>query len=159
MARFEKQMNEKADTPKAQMWKAQLSSLKGKSQREQVAAVNDMMNKITYIEDKNNYGTSDKWATPLEFLARGGDCEDFAIAKFAFLRALGFSTDAMRIVIVQDKVKRIAHAILVVQTDEGRFVLDNQNKRLETAENVNRYKPVFSINSKSWWLHRGAAGV
>lgn len=159
MARFEQQMGTQNATPRVQAWKASMQRLQGKSAAQQVAAVNDYINKTTYIEDSQNYNKSDYWATPIEFFARGGDCEDFAIAKYASLRALGFSADKMRIAIVQDKIKNIPHAILIVYTDEGTFVLDNQDKRTRSASDVNRYKPIFSINSKSWWLHKDGANA
>lgn len=160
MKRFEDQMKgSTAQAPRMVMWKNALQSMKTKSTREQVEAVNNYVNNVRYIEDSNNYGKSDYWATPAEFLDKGGDCEDFAIAKYASLRALGFSSDQLRIAIVQDKIKRVAHALLIVYTDEGTLVLDNQNKRVEMADSVTRYKPVFSINSTSWWLHRVAAGA
>lgn len=154
MARFEQQMGSQSATPRVQSWKASIKRLSGLSDAQKVAGVNDYVNKTTYIEDKQNYSKSDYWATPIEFFARGGDCEDFAIAKYASLRALGFRADQMRIAIVQDKIKNIPHAILIVYTDEGTFVLDNQDKRTRTASDVNRYKPIFSINSGAWWLHK-----
>ncbi len=154
MARFEDQMRTQNASPRVQAWKASMQRLRGQSAAQQVAAVNDYINKTTYIEDRQNYSKSDYWATPIEFFSRGGDCEDFAIAKYASLRALGFAADKMRIAIVQDKIKNIPHAILIVYTNEGTFVLDNQDKRTRSAEDVNRYKPIFSINSKSWWLHK-----
>lgn len=159
MARFEQQMGAQATSPRVQTWKASIKRLQGKSARDQVAGVNDYINSVSYIEDRNNYSKSDYWATPIEFFARGGDCEDFAIAKYASLRALGFKAEQMRIAIVQDKIKNIPHAILIVYTDEGTFVLDNQDKRTRTASDVNRYKPIFSINSASWWLHKDAGNA
>lgn len=161
MKRFEDQMKTSAaSAPRVQMWKNSLNQLKGKSAREQIEGVNNYINSVRYVEDKDNYGKSDQWATPTEFLAKGGDCEDFAIAKFASLRALGFTSDQMRIAIVQDKIKRIAHAILIVYTDDGgTLVLDNQNKQVADASAVTRYKPVFSISSSNWWLHRVPAGA
>lgn len=154
MARFEQQMSTQGSSPRVQMWKKAMQDLRGKSAEEQIAAVNSYVNQVTYIEDKANYGKSDYWATPIEFFARGGDCEDFAIAKYASLRALGFRADQLRIAIVQDKLKHVAHALLIVYTPEGSFVLDNQDKRVRYAQDVNRYKPIFSINSNSWWLHK-----
>jgi predicted transglutaminase-like cysteine proteinase len=160
MKRFEDQMKGSATSqPRMVTWKSALQTLKGKSVREQIDGVNSYINGVRYIEDNGNYGKSDYWATPAEFLARGGDCEDFAIAKYASLRALGFKSDQMRIAIVQDKIKRVAHAVLIVYTKEGTLVLDNQDKRVEFADSITRYKPVFSINSNSWWLHRAAAGA
>lgn len=154
MARFDDQMKANAGTPVVQSWKARLHDLRGRSAREQIEGVNDFINSVRYIEDSQNYRKSDYWATPVEFMTRGGDCEDFAIAKYASLRALGFSADQMRIAVVHDKVKKIHHAILVVYTEGGTFVLDNQNKKVAKADNVDRYKPIFSLNSNSWWLHR-----
>lgn len=154
MARFEQQMGAQANSPRVQSWKASIKRLQGQSDAQKVAGVNDYINAVSYVEDRQNYSKSDYWATPIEFFARGGDCEDFAIAKYASLRALGLRADQMRIAIVQDKVKNIPHAILIVYTDEGTFVLDNQDKRTRTASDVNRYKPIFSINSGAWWLHK-----
>jgi predicted transglutaminase-like cysteine proteinase len=159
MARFEQQMKSSGGDAQMQAWKAQLQSLSGASARDKVAAVNSYINQISYIEDSKNYGQSDYWATPVEFFRKGGDCEDFAIAKYASLRALGFSTEQLRIAIVQDKIKNIAHAILIVYTEDGTYILDNQDKRLRHAAEVTRYQPVFSINSTNWWLHRLPAGA
>ena len=154
MARFDQQMRTEGSSNVVENWKAHLQALKGKSAREQIEGVNSYMNSIRYIEDIENYRKSDYWATPIEFLAHGGDCEDFAIAKYASLRALGFSSEQMRIAIVQDKIKNVPHAILIV-FDQGQvYVLDNQDKRVENAENVNRYKPIFAINSNNWWLYK-----
>lgn len=155
MNRFEDQMKSvSASAPRVMLWKAEIRNLRNKSTREKIEGINNFLNKISYIEDTDNYGKSDKWATPVEFLSRGGDCEDFAIAKYASLRALGFSADQLRIAIVQDKIKDIPHAVLIVYSDAGNFVLDNQDKKVEAITAVNRYQPIFSINSTSWWLHR-----
>jgi len=158
MARFEQQMQTGQSAPQIQAWKAKLQSLKNSSTRDQIAAVNDYINLVSYVEDSRNYGVSDKWATPVEFFAKGGDCEDFAIAKYASLRALGFSTDQLRIAVVEDKIKNISHAVLIVYTEDGAYVLDNQDKRLRSVAEVTRYKPIFSINATHWWLHRVPSG-
>lgn len=156
MRRFEEQLKTLSKpSPRMMMWRAEIQRLKGQSQRDQVHAVNDFMNAIPYIEDSDNYGKRDYWATPVEFLSKGGDCEDFAIAKYASLRALGFSAQQLRIAIVKDEVKRIPHAVLVVFTDDGEsLLLDNQNKNVRQTVSVDRYTPIFSLNSTSWWLHR-----
>lgn len=155
MARFEDQMHSPtSNSPRVMLWKAEIQKLKGKSAQEQIAGVNNFLNSVPYIEDTKNYGKTDQWATPIEFLTKGGDCEDFAIAKYASLRALGFSADQLRIAIVQDKIKNVPHAILVVYSGVNNFILDNQDKKVEYASDVSRYRPIFSINSTNWWLHR-----
>lgn len=154
--RFERQLTSRATTaPRLQMWKSKLVDLQYKSTTEKIIEVNNYINKVRYVQDSKNWNKNDYWATPLEFFSRGGDCEDFAIAKYASLRALGVPTERMRLAIVQDKIKNIPHAILIVYADNGStYVLDNQDKRTQRLESVSRYKPIFSINKESWWLHK-----
>ncbi len=156
MHRFDRQMQqpESAASPRVTAWLAEIERLRDLPAAAQIDGVNAFLNKIPYIEDADNYGKTDYWATPVEFLTRGGDCEDFAIAKYASLRALGFSEDQLRIAVVEDEVKHIPHALLIVYTGAGDYVLDNQNKQVETIAAVNRYRPIFSINSENWWLHK-----
>lgn len=118
-----------------------------------VVAVNEYVNQFRYIEDKNNFGKSDYWATPTEFFAKGGDCEDFAIAKYAILKQLGVPEHKMRLAIVHDKIKKIPHAVLIVYTDNGPMLLDNQLKTTRQVASVDRYKPIYSINANGWWRH------
>jgi len=118
-----------------------------------VVAINEYVNQFRYIEDKNNFGKTDYWATPTEFFVKGGDCEDFAIAKYAMLKALGIPEDKMRLAIVQDKIKKIPHAVLIVYTDNGPMLLDNQLKTTRQVASVDRYKPIYSINATGWWRH------
>ena len=137
-------------------WKSDLTALRGQSLKQMAASVNTMVNKTRYITDDRNWGKSDYWATPVEFFNKGGDCEDFAIAKYASLRALGVPENRMRIAIVQDMVKNIPHAILVVYGDDGAYILDNQSQAMKFARDVKTYKPIFSINRTGWWLHEKA---
>lgn len=139
-------------------FKSQLEFLRGLPMNKMVAGVNDIVNRVPYINDSNIYGQSDYWATPVEFLKNGGDCEDFAITKYVALRALGVPEERMRILILQDMQKNIPHAILVVYTDNGPVLLDNQIKSVTSVEKVSHYKPIFSINRDGWWLHTKPKG-
>ncbi|MBL1147889.1 MAG: hypothetical protein HND56_03695 [Pseudomonadota bacterium] len=155
--RFEKQLtaHSGATAPRLQLWKAELSRIRHLSTADKIAAVNNYINKVQYITDAKNWGQTDHWATPVEFFSRGGDCEDFAIAKYASLRALGVPAERLRIAIVHDKIKNIPHAVLIVYAENGQsYVLDNQDKAMRNINNVTRYKPIFSINQGSWWMHR-----
>lgn len=157
--RFEASYGTRAGQQTLQSWKNELSSLRGKPLKQMARAVNDMMNRYTYIEDSDNYGKSDYWATPMEFFARGGDCEDYAIAKYTALRALGVPEERLRIAVVQDMKKNIPHAILIIYTDHGPYILDNQIKTLTSADRVDHYKPIFTINQTAWWLHTKPRGT
>lgn len=151
--RFEKSASQSSGQRIIEDWKHDLQAYQGQSLRQMAEGVDKLVNKTQYVEDTNNYGQSDYWATPIEFFTRGGDCEDYAIAKYVSLRALGVPEDRMRIAIVQDLQKNVPHAILIVYTDDGALILDNQSKRTLTSNSVNHYKPIFSINRTAWWLH------
>jgi predicted transglutaminase-like cysteine proteinase len=135
-------------------WKAFLAEQEGKDRRAQVEAVNAYMNRQPYLTDPRNYGVSDYWATPVQFFSRDGDCEDYAIAKFLSLRALGFDNDMLRVVVLQDLNLRVGHAVLAVYLDGEALILDNQIRRVVEDGRIRHYKPIYSINEHHWWLHQ-----
>jgi len=153
-SRFDRQLKQQANLDVVRDWQKDVNKMQGQSMKDMVSGVNKLVNKTRYMVDQRNWGKSDYWATPVEFLQRGGDCEDFAIAKYTALRSLGFPEERLRVAIVQDTVKNIPHAVLVAYTDEGAFILDNQIKTLVDAERKGRYRPIFSINREAWWLHK-----
>ena len=140
-------------------WRRVLDGLSGFDRMAQLVAVNRYMNRKRYVLDPRNYGVSDYWAAPGQFLGRDGDCEDYAIAKFMSLKALGFTNDDMRIVVLQDLNLGIAHAVLVVYLDGRALVLDNQIEDVVSAGSVRHYRPIYSINERHWWLHRPGPGT
>lgn len=135
-------------------WKKFLGTLEEKGKTEQIKAVNDYINKAKYIVDPKNYQIPDYWATPGQFFDKDGDCEDYAIAKFMSLRALGFTNEEMRIVVLQDQNLKIPHSILVVYRDGIQLVLDNQIPQVIPDAAIVHYKPIYSMNENSWWLHK-----
>ncbi len=152
-ARFDQQLNTSNGQKSMENFKSQLSSLQGLPMNKMVSGVNDIVNRIRYVNDSQIYGKTDFWATPMEFVANGGDCEDDAITKYVALRTLGMPEERMRILILQDLQKNIPHAVLVVYTDNGAMILDNQFKTVMNSERISHYKPIFSINRNAWWLH------
>ena len=156
--RFSNEVNNGSANDVVRTWKANISAFNGQPLRQMANNVNNLMNKTRYIGDQKNWGKSDYWETPVEFLTYGGDCEDFAIAKYVSLRALGVPEKAMRIAIVKDLQKNIAHAILIVYTEDGPMVLDNQIKTMTEASDISHYKPIYSINRTGWWLHTDNGG-
>ncbi len=153
-SRFDAALNRPQNEKVVREWQENLKSMQGLPLTAMAQRVNTLVNSYDYILDKSNWGRSDYWETPVEFFARGsGDCEDFAIAKYASLRALGVPEERLRVAIVHDKVKDIPHAILIVYTDGDALVLDNQNKQARSISEVTRYRPIFSINRTAWWLH------
>jgi predicted transglutaminase-like cysteine proteinase len=157
--RFDRDLRDESDLKVIRAWQNDLRAFKGGSIKSMATKVNNYVNKTRYITDSKNWGKSDYWATPAEFIQRGGDCEDFAIAKYTALRALGVPEERLRIAIVQDTYKNIPHAVLIVYTEDGAVILDNQIKTLVKTTSGNRYRPIFSINRTAWWLHTQDDGV
>lgn len=135
-------------------WETFLAGLKGLAPERQMREVNAFLNRAPYILDIVNWKVNDYWASPFQFLRRDGDCEDYAIAKFMSLRALGFANDRMKIVVLRDLNLRLAHAVLAVELDGRRYVLDNQVKDVVPDTVIRHYKPIYSVNETHWWLHR-----
>lgn len=138
-----------------QKWEKLLTSLEGKPVNEQINAVNSFFNGMRYVSDQENYGVADYWQTPYELMERGGDCEDYAIAKYISLKRLGVSESDMRIVIVRDsKLGGEIHALLEVTNDGEKLILDNQAKTVKTEASIFHYQPVFAINESKWWAYK-----
>ena len=59
--------------------------------RARIGEINRAINlAIAATSDKIQYGVEDRWASPLTTFTSGrGDCEDYALAKYAALRAAG----------------------------------------------------------------------
>jgi predicted transglutaminase-like cysteine proteinase len=130
-----------------------LDTLRARPPGEQIAAVNRYANRKRYVLDLDNYGVEDYWAIPREFLYNNGDCEDYAITKLFSLRWLGFGTDRLRIVVLQDTNLRIPHAVLAVDTRNDIVILDNQIQEVVSQHDIVHYSPVYAINEQHWWLY------
>ena len=85
--------------------------------------------------------------------APSGDCEDYAITKYLSLRQLGFAADRLRLVVVQDVVRDLAHAVLAVYLDDEVYILDNLTEAVLPQEQVAQYVPYYSVNELTRWAH------
>jgi predicted transglutaminase-like cysteine proteinase len=92
----------------------------------QLVAVNDMFNReITPITDIELYNVTERWAYP----DGQGDCEDFALAKRRALIEMGWAPSTLLMTVVR-QANGEGHAVLLVRTDRGDLVLDNQDGRI-----------------------------
>ncbi|HEX6092180.1 MAG TPA: transglutaminase-like cysteine peptidase [Dongiaceae bacterium] len=155
LRRFDTELKTCAATAcKAKEWNAFIDGVRNSSREEQVRAVNREMNDKPYVTDPVNWHMADYWATPLQFLRKDGDCEDYAISKYMALKALGFRVEDLRIVVLQDTNLGVPHAVLVVFLQGRALVLDNQVSGIVPADSIHHYHPYYSINEDGWWLHR-----
>lgn len=134
-------------------WQSMIRKQIGRERIHQVHAVNRFLNEWRYRPDTRNWGQRDYWATPLEFLRFSGDCEDYAIAKYVTLRQLGFAAEQLRMVVVQDVSRNIAHAVLAVYLDDEVYILDNLSRTVLRQHQVEHYVPYYSINETTRWAH------
>ncbi len=134
-------------------WARFLDTLRQAGPERQISAVNEFINANTFISDRDNWGMKDYWSAPGEFFANGGDCEDYAISKYLSLRRLGFRADDLRLVVLVDRTRRLAHAVLVVKRDGRALVLDNLEDRVRPWSELPHYRPLYSLNEQAVWLH------
>jgi predicted transglutaminase-like cysteine proteinase len=135
-------------------WRKFVDEAKFKSKQDILNDVNNFINNWPYIEDSENWNRTDYWASPLEFLDKSGDCEDYAILKYITLKELGFNTHTMRIAVVRDQFRRIDHAVLVVyENNRQPVVLDSLFDVILPHDKVLQYTPHYSVNEHARWAH------
>lgn len=137
----------------ASWWRGFVAGLSRLPLRQRIARANAVLNRVPYVSAETNWHDPNHWETPYEFLTRGGQCEDYAIAKFMALAASGMEQSALRLVVVRDLVTGLDHAIAVAYVDGVAYVLDNQIKTIIPAADISRYVPYYSINRNGWWYH------
>jgi predicted transglutaminase-like cysteine proteinase len=116
--------------------------------RSRVEIINrDVNQAVRYVSDFQQHGVADLWSSPLETLTAGtGDCEDYAIAKLALLRAAGVAEADIKLMLVRDTAVREDHAVLGVRIDGRWLVLDNRFSRLAETRDLPHFMPLFAIN-------------
>lgn len=123
---------------------------------DKLRSVNDFFNALTFDTDQNHWHQEDYWATPFETLgSNGGDCEDFAIAKYFTLRQLGVPANDMRITYVKALKQNQPHMVLTYYPDSGEpLVLDILMREMLPASARTDLIPVYSFNADGLWAAR-----
>lgn len=140
-----------------QDWDKLIKQNQSKSEPEKLRLVNDFFNRIRYVSDLEHWGVEDFWATPAELLAsNGGDCEDYAIAKYFTLVAMHVDPNKLKITYVKARVnnKMIAHMVLTYYTQPNAvpLVLDSLNKQIRPATQRPDLTPVYAFNGDGLWI-------
>lgn len=147
-------------------WRGFLTKTDNLPETEQLQAVNDFINlKVRFGNDATIWKQPDYWATPLETLSRGqGDCEDFAIAKYATLKLLGVPGEKMRLTYVKARIggrysqKTQAHMVLSYYPTPTALplVLDNLVRDIMPASQRRDLHPIFSFSIENLWVGSSA---
>lgn len=141
------------------VWQEALTELQGVSGAELLTEVNAYFNQARYIADAANYHEVDHWATPTTLLTRGGDCEEYALAKYLMLLELGVSPQDMRVVIMRASAQVAEHSVLLVATSGGTYVLDNLRRRPYAITSSITSSIAYGVNPDGMWLSLGGLTV
>ena len=140
-----------------------LANLNREEEVEKLNKINTFVNQKIRIfgEDINIWGKSDYWATPLESIGKGaGDCEDFSIAKYLFLKESGIPIQKLRLTYVRAQIggphSRIfqAHMVLSYYAEPNAepLILDNLISEIRPASRRPDLRPIFSFNNDGLWV-------
>ncbi len=136
-------------------WQHLVDSNINQTEQQKLVLVNKFFNEIRFVSDQSHWQKVDYWATPIELLAtQGGDCEDFAIAKYITLRALNVPDEKLRITYVKALELNEAHMVLTFYSSPGAMpdVLDNLINEIKPADQRPDLQPVYSFNGNGLWL-------
>ncbi|GGK37399.1 transglutaminase-like cysteine peptidase [Salinarimonas ramus] len=87
-----------------------------------IVEINERVNQaVRPTTDWEAYGLADLWTFPTGGF---GDCEDYQLLKRNLLAQAGVPRRAMRMTVVIDE-RNEGHAVLMLRTDRGDFILDN----------------------------------
>jgi predicted transglutaminase-like cysteine proteinase len=102
---------------------------------------------ISPVSDEMQWGVSDHWSDPFEtLLSNRGDCEDYAILKYAALLQAGIPRDDVKIVILKNFFPNENHAAVAVRVDGQWLILDNRTLTLVRDTDVTRAIPEFVLD-------------
>jgi predicted transglutaminase-like cysteine proteinase len=122
----------------------------GRSDRARVGLINRAVDlAIGPTSDEAQWGVSDRWSAPFETIESGrGDCEDYAIVKYAALVQSGLSSDDVKIVIMKNAFPSEDHAVVAVRVDGQWLILDNRTLTLVRDMDITRAVPEFVLDNE-----------
>ena len=140
-----------------------IKEAKNLNRTEQLELIHHYINGTKYDEDQvtHHYDqesnkkqvTRSSWKTLYDFLLNGGDCEDYATAKYFMLRELGFANSDLRVVVTYSTKLFGYHAVVAVrQPDDSIWLLDSEYPIKKNSHMGYRY--VYAMNEQTVWDHR-----
>lgn len=137
-------------------WQQLIQDNMDATEQEKLHRVNTFFNThIQFFDDLVIWDKKDYWATPIETLSMGGgDCEDYAIAKYFTLKQLGVDENKLRLTYVKAIELNQAHMVLTYFKNKRAvpLVLDNLIIDIKYATQRADLIPVYSFNGRGLWL-------
>jgi len=135
-------------SPAAKRFLAVVDAGRPMQDRARLGMINRAINlSIQATSDVVQHGVPDVWSSPLATFASGkGDCEDYAIAKFAALLLAGVPPQDLRLVLVRNLRLQEAHAVLAARLGDRWVILDNRRLLLlEDRDVLWQYRPMAAF--------------
>jgi predicted transglutaminase-like cysteine proteinase len=113
---------------------------------ELISTLQRVNNRVNQSIRPREDGAVDVWTVG----ARSGDCEDYVLAKRRQLISAGVPASSLRIAFVKTR-GGAEHAILVVNTSQGKLVLDNLTGSIKPLSQTGyRIVAIQSGNPRKW---------
>jgi predicted transglutaminase-like cysteine proteinase len=109
---------------------------------------------IEPITDMDHWGVVDRW----DMAEDGkGDCEEYVLVKRRKLAEAGIPRRAMLVTVVIDE-ENAGHAVLMVRTDRGDFILDNKRNAVLAWSQTGYVFVKREAQDRVAWTSLGGAG-
>jgi len=122
----------------------------GPRDAEVLQRVNAYVNsRVRFVDDAVHWQRDDYWATPAEtYASNGGDCEDYAIAKYYLLKELGVPVARLRITYVRAASVKQPHMVLAYYATPSAdpLILDNLEAGIRPGSQRTDLQPVYMFN-------------
>ena len=82
----------------------------------------------------------------MTFTSSAGDCEDYALAKYAALRELGYRAEELRMIVTRDNDAHEYHMVLAVQHEGHWLILDNKTLEIRGEDIALSLHPLFVLD-------------
>ena len=141
----------KAKNLRVAAWREAILAVPMGDDRKMLNQVNAITNSfIPYVDDF----TQDEWATPIETLLKGGDCEDIALLKAVALHikrwdSEGINSTRLLVGLLNHGNKPVPHAVLEVDAaDDKHYIMNNLTDTVITFDDMNlKMKPLYMVDS------------
>jgi len=124
-------------------------------------AVQEYVNGCGYRPGAASEDFSSPLPSPGTLFRDGGDCRDFAVAKYTLLRRFDLAHHDLRLVLLdlpptrQPRPERRVQTVLAVKFHGKIGILDNFHDRVLPHERMLGYRPLWSLNHYGLWRHSG----
>ncbi|MBI4814801.1 MAG: transglutaminase-like cysteine peptidase [Deltaproteobacteria bacterium] len=125
-------------------------------ERQKVDLVNRFVNRyVAYTRE-----SIDHWNGPIQTLSSGaGDCEDYALAKYATLRLLGVPADHLGIGVGKTKSTHEGHAVLLWREPGHEMkIIDNRHDLVQSEKDADFKALILEFNEVTASLHTASGG-